>query len=69
MPSIDHPSQLSAEQCRRELAGIFAAGILRLRNRRKRVESTPTPKLETGSKSRSPRLEVSGGTVLSVHQG
>jgi hypothetical protein len=34
MPPISHPSELSPEQRRRELVGIFAAGVLRLRKRR-----------------------------------
>lgn len=63
------PSELSPEQRRRELTGILAAGILRLRKHRL-LESEPgsTPR-ETSLESAASCLEVSGETVLSVQAG
>ena len=59
------PSDLAPEQRRRELAGILATGILRLRKHRL-LAGEPS-----GNSPESPtrRLEVSDGTVLSVHAG
>jgi hypothetical protein len=69
MGLFNDPAELSPEQRRGGLAGIFAVGVMRLR-RRRRV---------TGELAASPRnivaepaascLEVSGETVLSVHTG
>lgn len=62
------PSELSPEQRRRELTGILAAGILRLRKHRLlAAEPGQTPR-ESSLESAS-CLEVSGETVLSVHAG
>lgn len=60
MPRI-FPSELSAELRFRELAGIFAVGVQRLRRR----NGTPSPS-ETAAETFAGRLEVSPDTVLSV---
>jgi hypothetical protein len=63
------PSELSPEQRRREVAGILAAGVLRLRKLRVLAgEPAETPQ-ETSAESATGRLEVSGETVLSVESG
>lgn len=63
------PSELSPDRCRLEVAGILAAGVLRLRKVRSSegtsAELSPTP----SEKSAADRLELSGDTVLSVHSG
>ena len=69
MRSLYAPSELSSEQRRREVAGIFAAGVLRLRKLRLLAgEPTESPR-ETPAESAAERLEVSGETVLSVQSG
>ena len=63
------PSELSSEQRRRELTGILAAGILRLRKHRLLAsEPGPTPR-ENSLESTASCLEVSDETVLSVDAG
>lgn len=62
-------AELSPEQRRRELTGILAAGVLRLRKRRLLAgEPGQTPR-ENSPESPARRLEVSDKTVLSVHAG
>ena len=69
MRSLYAPSELSPEQRRREVAGILAAGVLRLRKLRLLAgEPAQTPR-ETSAESDAGRLEVSGETVLSVESG
>jgi hypothetical protein len=50
----------------RELANILARGVLRLRQRRRRTETSETAKSETGQKTPVRGLEVPAKTVLSV---
>ncbi len=69
MPTFNDPTELSPEQRRRELAGIFAIGVARLRQRRLLVGEPAAPPPETAPKSAASCLEVSGETVLSVHTG
>lgn len=52
----------------RELAGIFARGVLRLRQRRHR-DGTVAPPAKTSPKSAARGLEVPATTVLSVSNG
>jgi len=69
MRSLYAPSELSSEQRRREVAGILAAGVLRLRKLRLLAgEPTELPR-QTSAESPTGRLEVSGETVLSVESG
>ena len=63
------PSELTADQRRRELAGILAAGVLRLRKRRLLAGEPAQMPRETSPESAAERLEVSGETVLSVQSG
>ena len=63
------PSELSPEQRRRELTGILATGILRLRNRRLLGGEPGRAPRETSPESAVQGLEVSDKTVLSVHAG
>jgi hypothetical protein len=66
MGRLDEPSELSPEWRRREIADIFAKGILRLRARRRRA-GTPAPLApETRPESAVRGLEVPAKTVLSV---
>ena len=66
MRSIFDPSELTAEQRRRELARILAAGVLRLR--KLRIASSGAQG-EIGPESAIQRLEVPAKTVLSVDTG
>ena len=61
------PSELTPDQRRRELAGILAAGVLRLRKRRLLAGESAQTTRKTSAESAAGRLEVSGETVLSVH--
>jgi len=58
------PAELSPDERRHELARILAAGLLRLRSRRQRVDQP-----ESALESTADGLEVSRETVLSVHAG
>ena len=62
-------SELTPEQRHRELTGILAAGILRLRKRRLLVGEPGRTPGETSPESAARGLEVSDKTVLSVHAG
>jgi hypothetical protein len=68
-PDVD-PAVLTTAELFRELAGILAAGILRLRDRAALAadpgeHSAPKNPEKTGDNC----LEVPGKTVLSVHTG
>ena len=63
------PSDLAPEQRRRELAGILATGILRLRKHRLLTGEPGQAPREISPESPASRLEVSDKTVLSVHAG
>ena len=70
MRPIEDPSSLTPDERFAEMAGILAAGILRLHTRAALPEdvaeqSAPENPVETGS----PGLEVPNETVLSVHSG
>jgi hypothetical protein len=69
MCSLYAPSELSSEQRRREVAGILAAGVLRLRKLRLLADEPAESPPQTSAKSPTGRLEVSGETVLSVESG
>ena len=60
-------ADLAPDERLRELASIFAAGILRLRLRAAVPASDPAP--ENVLESRPRRLELPAKTVLSVHGG
>ena len=68
MRRCDDPTELSPEDRRRELAGILAQGVSRLRQRRRLIGEVSAPPT-TAPESSAGRLEVSGETVLSVHTG
>ena len=68
MRHCDDPAELSPEQRRRELAGILAQGVLRLRKCRRLIGEVGAPPT-AAPESSAGRLEVSGETVLSVHTG
>ena len=65
-PSFDTP--LTPEQRRQELAGILAAGVVRL-HARTALDATPSRNLENPQESSLSGLEVRSKTVLSVHRG
>jgi hypothetical protein len=70
MRPIDDSPVLTPDECRDELAGIFAAGILRLRARTALpIESQQLSSPDVPEDSSLLRLEVSSKTVLSVHNG
>lgn len=62
-------SELTPEQRRRELAEILARGILRLRKRRLLAGEPGQTPCQISPESPASPLEVSDGTVLSVHAG
>ncbi len=67
MQPTDSDTNLTPEERRTELAGIFAAGILRLRLR---LAIPPDESdSEKSSESGPERLELPAETVLSVHSG
>ena len=68
MRRCDDPTELSPEDRRRELAGILAQGVLRLRKCRRQTGEAAAPPT-AAPESSAGRLEVSGETVLSVHTG
>ena len=61
MRPMDRPSEFSPEQRLRELARIFAAGLIRWRKQQHRLAQTGT-----SPDSVAPGLEVPPDTVLSV---
>ena len=65
MRPYGHPSEMSPEQRRRELARILAAGVLRLRKRRLFSESPEKPSSESSAESAAGGLDVPAKTVLS----
>ena len=70
MRPIDDPSSLTPHERLAEVAGILAAGILRLHARL--ALSPEADKLSSQKnpvKSATPSLEVPDETVLSVHNG
>jgi hypothetical protein len=69
MRPLHPPSELSPEQRRREIAGILAAGVLRLRRLLLLVGEPAESSRKTSSESASESLEVSGETVLSDESG
>jgi len=69
MRPIDNPFELSPEQHLHELASIFAAGVLRLRQRRLSAGEALVPLPESVRESAAERLAFVGETVLSVHSG
>jgi len=69
MRPLYDPSELSPEQRCRELAGILATGVLRLRKRRLLAGQPAETTRKTSVESAAERLEVSDETVLSVQSG
>jgi hypothetical protein len=67
MRPIDDSVPFTPDERLSELAGIFAAGILRLRARAALLTDDPAP--EILPESWPTCLEVSAKTVLSVHTG
>jgi hypothetical protein len=67
MRSVDDPASLSPDERLAELAGIFAAGVLRLRHQALPDVSSPPPACSAiDGKTAPSRLEVVSETVLSV---
>ena len=67
MRSVDDPASLSPDERLSELAGIFAAGVLRLRHQALPDVPTTPPACYDAAVISSPRpLEVVSETVLSV---
>jgi hypothetical protein len=63
MPTGRNPDQMTAEEQRREIAGILAAGVLRaVRQSRRSVAAD----LVDSSDSRDSRLELRANSPLSV---
>ena len=70
MRPIDDSDSLTPDERLAEIAGIFAAGILRLQTRAALSgEPAKDSAEENLAKSASPGLEVPDETVLSVHNG
>lgn len=69
MRQFGDPSEVSPDQRHCELAGIFATGVLRLRQHRLRVGEPAATAPKTLAKSVATCLEVPDETVLSVHKG
>jgi hypothetical protein len=67
MMSQRDPATLAPDERFREIAGILAAGVRRLRDRAALHVDQPNPK-KTSQASKTP-LEVAPETVLSVHDG
>lgn len=57
------------EERLRELAAILAAGVARLRQRRRLIGELAAPPPKTPPELAASCLEVPGETVLSVHTG
>jgi hypothetical protein len=68
-PDLD-PAQLTPDECFQEVAAIFAAGLLRLRDRAA-LASDPGqhPVPENSDTASTEPLEVSGQTSVTVHGG
>jgi hypothetical protein len=72
---LEHPPmprdivEWTREERRCEIAGILAAGLLRLRKRRWLAGEPVETARKTSADSTAERLEVSDETVLSVHAG
>ena len=66
MRPMDNPSELSPEQHLHELARMFAAGVLRLRQRRLSAGKAQLPLPEIARESSAERLAFGSDTVLSV---
>lgn len=69
MRSISAPSDLPPDECRDEISGLLAIGVLRLRKRYMRTGALSELPPETAPESASDPLELAGKTVLSVHTG
>lgn len=70
MRPFDDPSSLTPDDRRSEVAGILAAGILRLHTRAALPDRpTDLSATEKPVKSAAPGLEVLDETVLSVYSG
>jgi hypothetical protein len=69
MPTFDDPDDISPNQRLRELAGILAVGVTRVRQRRLQTGEPAAPSPETATELAASCLEVPGETVLSVHTG
>ncbi len=67
MRPIDDPTFLTPDERLSEVAGIFAAGVLRLRASSSLPAADPAP--EISPESWPTCLEVPAKTVLSVHLG
>ena len=65
MNSHRDPAELTESECLRELAGIFAAGVLRLRELRRLTSSSPASLSQRTAESSASRLDVARKTVLS----
>jgi hypothetical protein len=69
MRQFGDPAELSPDQRLRELAGIFAVGVMRLRRRRRQTGELGASPRNIVDEPAASRLEVSGETVLSVQSG
>ena len=70
MRPIDDSDSLTPDERLAEIAGIFAAGILRLRTRAALSDDAAHHSAPKNlAKSATPSLEVPDETVLSVHNG
>jgi len=69
MPAPVQPCELSPAERLREVASIFAAGVLRLRKRRQLAGEPAATHVAEAPKFAAGRLEISGETVLSVLTG
>lgn len=67
MTSFDDPTSLSVDERLSAVAGILAAGILRLQSRA--APLAHAPESEKSPDSGPTCLDVSAKTVLSVHAG
>jgi hypothetical protein len=66
MRPFDHPASLTPEQRFSELAGILAAGLLRLAPTSSSLPTSATQKLQ---ESAANCLDVSGDSSVTVHTG
>ncbi len=70
MRPIDDSFAVTSDERLAEVAGILAAGILRLHTRTALSPDATAPSTsENPTKSATPSLEVPDETVLSVHNG
>lgn len=65
MNSNRDPAELTQSERLRELAGILAAGMLRLRELRRRTSPSPTSPSHRTKESPASHLDVARKTVLS----